>query len=131
MKKVVFGARILLGLTFVVFGLNGFLQFIKQPPPTAVALQFLGALISSHEIAVVMLLEVVGGVLLLANLFVPLALVLLAPVVVNIVLFHAFMAPSGLPVALITAVLWVLTASGVREAFGGLLKPQTTTEERA
>jgi putative oxidoreductase len=94
MKKIVFGARILLGLTFLVFGLNGFLQFIKQPPPTGVALQFLGALISSHEIAVVMLIRVIGGVLLLANRFVPLALVLLAPIVVNIVLFHAFMAPQ-------------------------------------
>jgi len=131
MKKVVFGARILLGLTFLVFGLNGFLQFIKQPPPTGVALQFLGALITSHEIAVVMLLQVVGGVLLLANRFVPLALVLLAPIVVNIVLFHAFMAPSGLPIAVFTAALWVLTASGVREAFRALLKAQTTTEAHA
>ena len=131
MKKVVFGARILLGLTFLVFGLNGFLQFIKQPPPTGVALQFLGALITSHEIAVVMVLQVVGGILLLVNRFVPLALVLLAPIVVNIVLFHAFMAPSGLPVAVFTAVLWVLAASGVREAFRALLKAQTKTEAHA
>jgi putative oxidoreductase len=131
MKKIVFGARILLGLTFLVFGLNGFLQFMKQPPPTGVALQFLGALISSHEIAVVMLIQVVGGVLLLANRFVPLALVLLAPIVVNIVLFHAFMAPSGLPIAVFTAVLWILAASGVREAFRALLKAQDTTEARA
>ena len=131
MKKVVFGARILLGLTFLVFGLNGFLQFIKQPPPTGVALPFLGALITSHEIAVVMLLQVLGGVLLLANRFVPLALVLLAPIVVNIVLFHAFMAPSGLPVAVFAAVLWVLAASGVREAFRSLLKARTTTEAQA
>jgi putative oxidoreductase len=131
MKKIVFGARILLGLTFLVFGLNGFLQFIKQPPPTGVALQFLGALISSHEIAVVMVLQVIGGVLLLANRFVPLALALLAPIVVNIVLFHAFMAPSGLPIAVFTAALWILAASGVREAFRALLKAQTTTEAHA
>jgi putative oxidoreductase len=131
MKKIVFGARILLGLTFLVFGLNGFLQFIKQPPPTGVALQFLGALISSHEIAVVMVLQVIGGVLLLANRFVPLALALLAPIVVNIVLFHAFMAPSGLPIAVFPAALWILAASGVREAFRALLKAQTTTEAHA
>ena len=131
MKKIVLGARVLLGLTFLVFGLNGFLQFIKQPPPTGVALQFLGALISSHEIAVVMVLQVIGGVLLLANRFVPLALVLLAPIVVNIVLFHAFMAPSGLPIAVFTAGLWVLAASGVREAFRALLKAQPTTEAHA
>ena len=131
MKKIVFGARILLGLTFLVFGLNGFLQFIKQPPPTGIALQFLGALITSHEIAVVMLLQVVGGVLLLANRFVPLALVLLAPIVVNIVLFHAFMAPSGLPIAVFTALLWILTAGGVREAFKSLLQAQPTTQAQA
>ena len=131
MKKIVLGARVLLGLTFLVFGLNGFLQFIKQPPPTGAALQFLGALISSHEIAVVMLIQVVGGVLLLANRFVPLALVLLAPIVVNIVLFHAFMAPSGLPIAVFTVALWILAASGVREAFRALLKARSTTEAHA
>ena len=131
MKKIVLGARVLLGLTFLVFGLNGFLQFIKQPPPTGVALQFLGALITSHEIAVVMLLQVVGDILLLANRFVPLALVLLVPIVVNIILFHAFMAPSGLPVAAFAAVLWVLAASGVREAFRGLLTAQTPTGVQA
>ena len=78
-----------------------------------------------------MVLQVIGGVLLLANRFVPLALVLLAPIVVNIVLFHAFMAPSGLPIAVFTAALWVLAASEVREAFGALLKAQTATEAHA
>jgi putative oxidoreductase len=115
-------ARILLGVIFLVFGLNGFLHFIKMPPPTGVALQFLGALIASHEIAVIMLLQVIGAVLLLINRFVPLALLLLGPVIVNIVLFHAFMAPSGLPMALIVSVLWVLTAYGVRGVFAGFLR---------
>ena len=112
-------ARILLGVIFLVFGLNGFLHFIKMPPPTGVALQFMGALIASHEIAVIMVLQVIGAVLLLINRFVPLALLLLGPVIVNIVLFHAFMAPNGLPMALIVSVLWILTAYGVRGVFVG------------
>lgn len=112
-------ARILLGVIFLVFGLNGFLHFIKMPPPTGVALQFMGALIASHEIAVIMLLQVIGAVLLLINRFVPLALLLLGPVIVNIVLFHAFMAPNGLPMALIVSVLWILTAYAVRGVFVG------------
>jgi len=112
-------ARILLGVIFLVFGLNGFLHFIKMPPPTGVALQFMGALIASHEIAVIMVLQVIGAVLLLSNRFVPLALLLLGPVIVNIVLFHAFMAPNGLPMALIVSVLWILTAYGVRGVFVG------------
>ena len=112
-------ARILLGVIFLVFGLNGFLHFIKMPPPTGVALQFMGALIASHEIAVIMLLQVIGAVLLLINRFVPLALLLLGPVIVNIVLFHAFMAPNELPMALIVSVLWILTAYGVRGVFVG------------
>ncbi len=115
-------ARILLGVIFLVFGLNGFLQFIKMPPPTGVALQFMGALIASHEIAVIMLLQVIAAVLLLINRFVPLALLLLGPVIFNIVLFHAFMAPNGLPMALIVSVLWVLTAYGVRGVFVGFLR---------
>jgi len=115
-------ARILLGVLFLVFGLNGFLQFIKLPPPTGAAAQFMGALFVSHEIAVIMALQVIAGVLFLANRFVPLALFLLAPVIVNIVLFHAFMAPEGLPMALIASVLWVLTALGVRGIFKELFR---------
>jgi uncharacterized membrane protein YphA (DoxX/SURF4 family) len=122
-------ARILLGVIFLVFGLNGFLQFIKMPPPTGVALQFTGALIASHEIAVIMLLQVIGAVLLLINRFVPLALLLLGPVIVNIVLFHAFMAPNGLPMALIVSVLWVLTAYGVRGVFVGFLRSRVERVE--
>ena len=119
MKTTAAIARVLLGVIFLVFGLNGFLHFIKMPPPTGVALQFMGALIASHEIAVIMLLQVIAAVLLLINRFVPLALLLLGPVIVNIVLFHAFMAPNGLPMALIVSVLWILTAYGVRGVFVG------------
>src|SRR5688572_19540952 len=93
MKTLLHISRLLLGTMFLVFGLNGFLNFIPMPPPTGVAGQYLGALFVSHYLAAVFALEIVAGVLLLANRFVRLALTILAPILVNIVLFHAFMAP--------------------------------------
>ena len=87
MKIVTLIARLLLGLIFVVFGLNGFLNFLSMGPmPTGLAGQFIGALSLSHYFWVVAALQVVGGALLLVNRFVPLALVLLGPVIVNIIL---------------------------------------------
>ncbi len=115
-------ARYLLGFIFLVFGLNGFLHFIPMPPPAGVAGQFLGALFVSHFLVVVFLLQLIPAILLLINRYVPLALVLLGPVIVNIVLFHAFMAPSGLPLALVVTVLWLLTAAGVHVAFHGIFR---------
>jgi putative oxidoreductase len=119
-------ARYLLGLIFFVFGLNGFLQFLHMPPPTGIAAQFVGALFVSHFLVVVFLLELIPAILLLINRYVPLALVLLGPVIVNIVFFHAFMAPSGLPLALIAVVLWLLTAASVKSAFRGLFHHRIT-----
>jgi putative oxidoreductase len=130
MKIAAIVARLLLGTTFLVFGLNGFLHFIKQPPPTGVALQFLGALVTSHEIAVIMLLQVVLGALLLCNRFVPLALTLLGPIIVNILLFHAFMAPEGLPIAALVALLWLITFANVRSAFAGLFQAHVRSEPK-
>jgi putative oxidoreductase len=120
MKIAVLVARILLGLLFLVFGLNGFLHFIPMPPPTGLAGQYMGALFVSHYLVVVFLLQVVGGALLLAGRYIPLALLLLGPVLVNIVLFHSFMAPEGLPMALFATVLWLIVFAGVRSAFAGV-----------
>jgi uncharacterized membrane protein YphA (DoxX/SURF4 family) len=124
MKIAVLIARILLGLLFLVFGLNGFLHFIPMPPPTGLAGQYMGALFVSHYLVVVFLLQVVGGVLLLANRFVPLGLLLLGPVLVNIVLFHSFLAPEGLPIALFATLLWLVVFAGVRKAFAGVFVQQ-------
>ena len=129
MKTVVLLARYLLGLIFLVFGLNGFLHFIPLPPPTGVAGQFMGALFVSHYLVAVFLLQVIPALLLLANRFVALALTLLAPIIANILLFHALMAPAGLPLALAVSGLWALAAWGVRAAFAGLL--QARGPERA
>ena len=115
-------ARYLAGVIFLVFGLNGFLNFIHFPPPTGVAAQFMGALYVSHYLWVIFAFQVIAGVLLLVNRYVPLAVALLAPVLVNILSFHAFMAPSGLPLALFVTVLWIVIFINVRPAFSGLFQ---------
>jgi putative oxidoreductase len=120
MKIATLIARILLGLLFLVFGLNGFFHFIPMPPPSGLAGQYMGALFVSHYLVFVFTVQVIGGALLLANRFVPLALLLLGPVLVNILLFHSLMAPAGLPVALFAAVLWGIVFYGVRRAFAGV-----------
>jgi putative oxidoreductase len=117
-------ARFLLGLIFLVFGLNGFFHFIPMPPPTGVAGQFMGALFVSQYLVVVFALQLIGAVLLLTNRYVPLALAILAPIIFNIWLFHLLMAPSGLPLALVATTLWILVFLGVRSAFAGLLQPR-------
>src|SRR5260370_8831049 len=120
MKIATLIARILLGLLFLVFGLNGFLHFIPMAPPPGLAGQYMGALFFSHYLVAVFLLQTIGGALLLANRFVPLALVLLGPVLVNILLFHALMAPEGLPMALFATVLCAILFYSVRRAFAGV-----------
>lgn len=120
MKIAALIARNLLGLMFVVFGLNGFLHFIKLPPPTGLAGQYLGLLTTTHFLAPVYLLQVISGVLLLLNRFVPIALVLLGPVLVNILLYHALMEPKGLPPGLVAMALWLVVFYSVRSAFAGV-----------
>ena len=127
MKIVRLIARLLMGLEFTVFGLNGFLHFIPMTPPGGVAGQFLGAMFESKYVYAVVVLELVGGVLLLVNRYVPLALTLLGPVLVNILLFHILMEPQGLPIAIITAVLWFLVYWGVRSAFAGIFVQRVPT----
>ena len=117
-------ARYLAGAIFLVFGLNGFLHFIPLPPPEGIAGQFMGALFASHYLMVIFAVQVIAAVLLLVNRYVPLALAALAPVIVNILCFHALMAPSGLPLALFVTVLWALVFIDVRPAFAGLFQPR-------
>lgn len=113
-------ARYLLGLIFLVFGLNGFLHFIPMPPPKGLAAQFGGAIFVSHYWVVVFGLQVIGGLLLLVNRFVVLALVLLGPVIVNIFFFHALMDPGGIPLALVVVVLWLILAVQYKQYFAGI-----------
>jgi putative oxidoreductase len=122
MRTVSLTAQYLAGVIFLVFGLNGFLHFIPLPPPQGVAGQFMSALFVSHYLTVIFAVQVIGAILLLVNRFVPLALAVLAPVIFNILCFHAFMAPSGLALALFVAVLWALIFVRVRPAFAGLFQ---------
>jgi hypothetical protein len=118
--------RLLLGLLFFVMGLNGFLQFIPQPPVPGPAGAFAGALAATgYMFPLIKGVEVIGGALLLANRFVPLALALLAPNVVNIVLFHAVLAPAGLPIALVVLALELYAAWSYRSAYVPMLHART------
>jgi hypothetical protein len=117
-------SRYLLGVIFVVFGLNGFLNFIPAPPPTGVAGQFAGALFVSHYLMAIMAVQLVAGILLFINRFVPLGLTFLGPVIANILFFHLFMDPSGLPRAVVVIILWFLAAYRWRAAFAGIFQPE-------
>lgn len=113
-------ARNLLGLMFVIFGLNGFLHFLKQPPSTGLALQFQTALGMAHYFEPVFALQLVGGLILLSNRYVPIGLVLLGPVIANILLFHILMEPKGIPPGLVAFLLWLVVFYSVRSAFAGI-----------
>jgi len=116
--------RVLLGLIFVVFGSNIFLHFIPMPPPKpSLATDFSKALMESHYMYVVGLLQILGGLLLLIGRYVPLGLTLLGPVIVNILLFHIFLEPTGLPMAIIVSVLALFLLWYHRANFTGLVKP--------
>jgi putative oxidoreductase len=127
MKTITVISRYLLGLIFTVFGLNGFLHFIPMPPPSGVAGQYMGALFASHYLVPVFAVQLIGGALLLTNRYVPVALTLLGPVIVNILLFHALMAPEGLPLAIVVAVLWGVVFASVRSAFAGIFQQCVAT----
>jgi putative oxidoreductase len=128
MKIASIFARYLLGLIFMVFGLNGFLHFIPQPPPTnPVAIQFLVAVSASHFAAFFFLLQVVGGLLLLFGFFVPLALTLLAAELYNILAFHLTMAPGSIMPALVASFLWILVFRQYRESFKGIFSAKPAT----
>jgi uncharacterized membrane protein YphA (DoxX/SURF4 family) len=118
----VIAARVLLGLAFLVFGLNGFLHFIPMPPMTGAPAAFMHALMATgYLFTLVKCTEIVSGALLLAGRFVPLALALLAPVLVNIVAFHAFLEPAGLAIPLVLLALEVFLAFAYRNAYAPML----------
>ena len=128
MKIIAIIARFLLGFIFLVFALNGFLHFLPASVPSGTAGQFVGALFVSHYLVVVFLLQLVAAVLLLLDRYVPFALALLAPVIVNILLFHLLMALAGLPLALVVTVLWIVVFLSVRSAFAGLLQQRVPAQ---
>jgi putative oxidoreductase len=121
MRIMVIIARVLLGLVFFVFGLNGFLHFMPNPPPTPAAGEFFGALIKTgYMFYLVFAPQVLGGALLILGIAVPFALTILAPVVVNIIFFHIYLSPGLLPMALVVAAFELFLAWYYRAAFAPL-----------
>jgi hypothetical protein len=119
-------ARLALGGVFFIFGLNGFLSFIPQPPHAGPAADFLGALAATgYMFPLVKGVELVTGLLLLAGRYVPLALTLLAPVVVNIVAFHLFLEPASLALPVVLLALGSYLAWTERASFAPLFKARS------
>lgn len=124
MKFLIIFARVVLGLIFVVFGSNAFLQFIPMgEPPKGLAGDFVKALFQSHYLVVVAILQIAGGALCLIGKFVPLGLTLLGPVIVNILLFHILLESKGLPIAIVVSGLELFLVWAYRDAFKGLVRP--------
>jgi putative oxidoreductase len=127
MKIATLIARILLGLVFLVFGLNGFLHFIPMGPlPSGLAGEFVTVLFRSHYVLFVSAFQLAGGVLLLVNRYVPLALTLLGPVIVNILFYHLLLDHTGAPMAVVVAILWGLLAFRHRQYFSSLFVQRTS-----
>lgn len=122
MKIAVIVVRTLLGLMFVIFGSNAFLQFMPMPEMSGHPAQFIGSMHASGYLYAIAALQVIGGALLLVGRFVPLGLTLLGPVIVNIVLYHIFMDRAGLVMAVVVAALAMFLVWWHRDAFAGLLK---------
>src|SRR5258708_33808817 len=105
MKIATIIVRVLLGLMFAIFGSNAFLHFMPMPPLKGHAAEFMAAMGETGYMQAIAAFQVAGGLILLLGRFVPLGLPLLAPVTVNIVLYHIFIPPTGLPVAIVVALL--------------------------
>ncbi|HEY5257243.1 MAG TPA: hypothetical protein VIJ12_02590 [Candidatus Baltobacteraceae bacterium] len=117
MKITALVARILLGLIFGVLGFNGFLMFLPAPPPVGLGGQFLTVMYASHYAYMTTSVQIIAGLMLLSNQYVPLALVVLGAVLVNILTYHITMLPGGLPLALFVTLLWVLACLPYRAHF--------------
>jgi len=116
--------RILLGLPLFIFGLNAFFNFIPQPktPMPEGAVAFAGALMNSgYMMQLIGVTQLIVGVMLLSNRFVPLALALFAPFIVNSIAFHVFLEHSGLPMAAVFLALELYLAWAYRAAYRGML----------
>jgi putative oxidoreductase len=122
-------ARTVQGAAFLTFGLNGFFHFLPMPPPPPAAGAFFGALFATgYMLPLIKGTEVVAGLMLLSNRFVPLALALIAPVIVNILAFHAFLAPAGLALPLVLLATELVLAWSYRSAFAPMLRARVSPD---
>ena len=121
MNYATIAACSLLGLIFVVFGVNYFLKFLPMPDLEGHAAAFMGALFASGFLLVVKVIEIVGGALTLSGRYTPFGLLLLGPVVVNIVLFDIFQMKAFNPAGFLVAVLSVFLLIRYRKNFAGII----------
>lgn len=123
MSKAKLAARLIFGLAWVVFGLNFFFQFLPQPPPPEAGMKFLSGLMANpYFFPLLKVTEVAVGVLLLANLAVPLALVVIAPITLNIVLYHGVLDPAGMGITLLMLGLNVFLGIAYFDSYKPLFK---------
>jgi putative oxidoreductase len=122
MSKVATVLRTLLGLAFLVFGLNFFFQFLPAPAPAPEAGAFIGALFAGKILTIIKVVEIAAGLALIGNRFVPLALTLLAPIEVGILAFHGVYDPAGLPMVVIIVAITIFLAWTYRAAFAPMLQ---------
>jgi putative oxidoreductase len=124
MKVATIIVRVLLGLVFVVFGSNAFLHFIPMgTPPQGLAGEYFHAFAESGQVYVIGALQVIAGALLLIGRFVPLGLIILGAIIVNIWLFHIFLAPANFEPAIVVTILELFLVWRYRDAFKGILSP--------
>ena len=126
MKIVTIIARI--GLMFFVFGLNPFLKFLPMPQLEGVWGQFLGALFVSHYVWLIGATQVVSGVLFLIGRYVPLAIALSGPVIVNIIAYHVTMQRIGVELAVLATICWLFLFWRYRHSFAPLWVAKAETK---
>ncbi len=124
MRVVTVVARILLGLTFTVFGANGFLFFFPAPPIPGLAGDFMHVTFVSHYLWLISGVQLIAGLLLLIDRYAPLALIVLAAMLANIWTFHITLLHSGFPGPIVATILWIIVAGSERRAFAPLLRPR-------
>lgn len=123
MNKAKTAARLIFGLLWVVFGVNFFLHFLPQPPPPEEGMKFMmGLMTNPYLFPVIKVIEIAVGILLLANIAVPFALVVIAPITVNIILYHAVLDPAGMAPALLMTVLNVFLGIAYFNSYKPLFK---------
>lgn len=127
-EKGLLVARLLIGLIFFVFGLNGLLMvtgigaFMSPPPMNEASSAFMGGLAATgYMLHLIKITEIIGGALLLVNMYIPLSLAILAPIIVNILLFHVFLDTSGLIMAIVITLLYAFLVHSYKSNFDGLL----------
>ena len=132
MSKAALGSRLLLGLIFLVIGLDGLLHFLPMPETEPAAADFVGAMMSTGYLwPLLKIVEIIAGAFLLSGKYVPLAIVMLAPVAISILGFNVLVAPSALVMGLLVFILWLVLLMAYWRHFKCLLDMNAKITEAA